>query len=172
MNRRQVLAGLAAVAGHALFPEVLGAFARASAAMDAAPEAWPRVAVSEAQGRVLAEAVETILPETATPGARAARVHVFVDLVLAHCATPDARTQVLAGLDALGPGFLAASTSDRQQALGALPKETLALLKELTVLGYFTSEIGATQALAYDKVPGVYRGCLDLQPGQKGWATR
>ena len=46
------------------------------------------------------------------------------------------------------------------------------MLKELTVLGYFSSEIGATQALAYDKVPGGYWGCLDLKPGQKGWATR
>jgi hypothetical protein len=48
----------------------------------------------------------------------------------------------------------------------------LALLKELTVLGYCTSETGATRAMAYEKVPGEYRGCIDLKPGQKAWATR
>jgi len=46
-----------------------------------------------------------------------------------------------------------------------------AMMKELTVLGYFSSEIGATQALSYVHVPGSYNGCTDLQPNQKTWAT-
>jgi hypothetical protein len=45
-------------------------------------------------------------------------------------------------------------------------------LKELVVLGYATSKIGATQALAYDHVPGRYRGCVPLTAGQRTWATR
>ncbi|HEY0668232.1 MAG TPA: gluconate 2-dehydrogenase subunit 3 family protein [Sphingobacteriaceae bacterium] len=44
------------------------------------------------------------------------------------------------------------------------------LIRELTLLGYFTSEIGATKALAYVPVPGKYEGCIDLKPGQKTWA--
>jgi hypothetical protein len=44
------------------------------------------------------------------------------------------------------------------------------LMKELTLLGYFTSEPGATQALEYVAVPGRYDGCIDLKPGQKAWA--
>lgn len=44
------------------------------------------------------------------------------------------------------------------------------LVKELTLLGYFTSEPGATQALDYVPVPGRYDGCIDLKPGQKAWA--
>ncbi len=43
-------------------------------------------------------------------------------------------------------------------------------IKDLTVLGYFTSEPGATQALEYVAVPGRYEGCVDLKPGQKAWA--
>jgi len=46
-----------------------------------------------------------------------------------------------------------------------------AMMKELTVLGYFSSEIGATQALHYVHVPGSYNGCTDLEPNQKTWAT-
>ena len=45
-------------------------------------------------------------------------------------------------------------------------------LKALTVHGYGASRIGATQALAYDAVPGRYRGCIDLAPGQRTWAER
>jgi hypothetical protein len=172
VNRRQALASLSTVAGHALFPDVLGAFARLSTVVAASPGAWRPELVSDAQGRVLAEAVDTILPQTSTPGAKAAGVHVFVDLALAKCVTPADQKKMLDALDALGPAFLAAAPEARQKALGAVDKDAFALLKELTVLGYFTSEIGATQALAYDKVPGGYWGNLDLKPGQRGWATR
>jgi hypothetical protein len=172
MNRRHALAGLSAIAGHALFPEVLSAFARISGSLDCAEGAWQPVLLSEPQGRVLAEAVETILPQTSTPGAKAARVHVFVDLALARCVSPDRQRAWLAALDKVSDGFVAASPAERATRLGAMDKDAFALLKELTILGYFTSEIGATQALAYDKIPGAYRGCLDLKPGQKGWGTR
>ena len=172
MNRRQALMGLSAIAGHALFPEVLAAFAQSAPGSGRTGDGWPVQLVNEPQSRILAEAVETILPQTSTPGAKAARVHVFVDLVLAKCASPADQKKVLTALDALGPAFVAAPPAERQKALEAMDKDAFAMLKELTVLGYFSSEIGATQALAYDKVPGGYWGCLDLKPGQKGWATR
>ena len=44
------------------------------------------------------------------------------------------------------------------------------ILKDLTLTGYFTSEIGCTQALEYVAVPGRYDGCVTLKPGQKAWA--
>jgi len=46
-----------------------------------------------------------------------------------------------------------------------------AIMRDLTLLGYFTSEIGATKAYAYLDIPGRYDGCVDLKPGQKVWAT-
>jgi hypothetical protein len=45
------------------------------------------------------------------------------------------------------------------------------LVKELTILGYFSSEIGCTQALAYVQIPGRYEGVVKLKEGQKAWAT-
>ena len=57
-----------------------------------------------------------------------------------------------------------------------LPKEQkkftpfFTMLKDLTLMGYFTSEIGCTQALEYVAVPGRYDGCVTLKPGQKAWA--
>jgi len=41
------------------------------------------------------------------------------------------------------------------------------LVRDLTLLGYWTSEIGASQALEYVAVPGRYDGCVDLKPGQR-----
>jgi hypothetical protein len=46
-------------------------------------------------------------------------------------------------------------------------------MKELTMLGYFTSEPGATQVLQYRPVPGAYHACVPLSQAGKGktWAT-
>lgn len=172
MNRRETLLGLSALAGHVLFPKVLERVALTVGALAQGADDWRPEVLSPAQGRVLAEVVETIIPATDTPGAKAARVHVFVDAMLASWVPPDGRTAVLNAIDALGEPFLAAPQADRIARLQTLDATALALLKELTILGYFTSEIGATRALAYDKVPGVYRGCVPLAPGQRAWATR
>lgn len=42
-----------------------------------------------------------------------------------------------------------------------------AIARDLTLLGYFSSEIGATQALEYVDIPGRYDGCVDMKPGQR-----
>lgn len=44
------------------------------------------------------------------------------------------------------------------------------VIRELTILGYFTSQTGATEALAFLPIPGKFVGCVDLKPGQKVWA--
>jgi hypothetical protein len=51
------------------------------------------------------------------------------------------------------------------------PKHYFRMMKELTLLGYFTSEIGATQALRYVAVPGKYEGCVPYKKGDRAWAT-
>jgi gluconate 2-dehydrogenase gamma chain len=167
MTRRQHLATISVLAAHALFGDVLDAFARAARG----PQSWHPEIVPTAQGPLLAEVVETILPATDTPGAKAAHVHLFVDLALARCAPAPGRMAVLSALATLGAAFLAAAPEARRAQLAQIDPLALGLLQELTILGYFTSEIGATQALAYDPIPGGYRGCITLAPGQKAWAT-
>ncbi|HEV8515291.1 MAG TPA: gluconate 2-dehydrogenase subunit 3 family protein [Cyclobacteriaceae bacterium] len=44
-------------------------------------------------------------------------------------------------------------------------------IKELTLLGFFTSEAGATQVLQYNQVPGPYHGCVPLEKVGKAWAV-
>lgn len=52
-----------------------------------------------------------------------------------------------------------------------MPKHYFSMIKELTLLGFFTSEPGATQALRYLPVPGKYDPCLPYKKGDKAWAT-
>ena len=44
------------------------------------------------------------------------------------------------------------------------------MMKQLTLLGYFTSEIGAKQALRYNPVPGRFDACIPYKKGDRAWA--
>lgn len=54
---------------------------------------------------------------------------------------------------------------------GDADKPFVLKVKELTLLGFFTSEPGATQVLQYNQVPGPYKGCVPLAEVGKAWAT-
>jgi hypothetical protein len=45
------------------------------------------------------------------------------------------------------------------------------MMKELTLLGYFTSEIGCTQAQRYVESPGRFEPCLPYKRGERAWAS-
>jgi hypothetical protein len=45
------------------------------------------------------------------------------------------------------------------------------MIKDLTLLGYFTSEPGATRALRYVQTPGYYKGEISYKKGDKSWAS-
>ena len=44
-------------------------------------------------------------------------------------------------------------------------------LKELVILGFFTSKVGASDVLQYNEVPGPFKGCVPLKEVGKTWAT-
>lgn len=50
------------------------------------------------------------------------------------------------------------------------PQHYFRMMKELALLGYFTSEIGYTRALRYLEAPGRYDPCAPLAPGDRSWA--
>jgi glucoside 3-dehydrogenase (cytochrome c) hitch-hiker subunit len=50
------------------------------------------------------------------------------------------------------------------------PAHYFRMMKELTLLGFFTSEAGMTQALRYIEAPGRYDPCAPLAPGDRSWA--
>jgi hypothetical protein len=100
----------------------------------------------------------------------------FLDL------TPQQRTEVLIALDKEQKDF----TAQRDKQLAAdmlshkgdakykapeLPNHYFRMVKQLSLLGYFTSEIGATKALRYIAVPGRYDGCVPYKKGDRAWAT-
>lgn len=45
-----------------------------------------------------------------------------------------------------------------------------AIMRDLTILGFSTSEVGATQAFEFVEIPGKYDGNMTLKPGQRVWS--
>ena len=142
----------------------------------------------------LDEVGDTILPTTKTPGAKAAQIGSFMAVMVRDCYTPAEQKIFLNGLTQLdeastkknGKGFLACDATQRTALLTTLdaeqktltasqrkddPSHYFRMMKQLTLLGYFTSEVGATKALRYLPVPGHYDGNLPYKKGDKAWAT-
>jgi hypothetical protein len=135
---------------------------------------------------------DVIIPKTDTPGAVDAGVPAFIVMMMQECYPDKDQQQFHAGLaafDKLCKGrykgnFLKLSPDKQETAVAdldkmvlgknSLPDKNLAFyrhLKELTLLGFFTSEPGATETLRYVQIPGRYDGCVPYKKGEKAWAT-
>ncbi len=124
---------------------------------------------------MVATIAEHILPETDTPGARAVGVHRFIDAMVAESYTAEERQRFLDGLAGLDSrAFLACTASDQLAMLGELDRASdpfFRSLKDLTLVGYYTSEVGATRELQYVPLPGRYDGCVPLARIGRTWAV-
>jgi hypothetical protein len=146
------------------------------------------------QVSLLDEIGETILPATKTPGAKAAQIGEFMVMIVEECYTPEDQHVFLDGLTQVntasnkkyGKDFMNIDAGQRTELLIAFDHEQrhymknrksgerthyFRMMKELTLLGYFTSEVGATQALRYVPVPGRYDGCISYTKGERAWSS-
>ncbi len=142
----------------------------------------------------LDEVAETIIPTTNTPGAKAALVGSFMNTMVVDCYEEKDQKTFMEGIGKIDEAskkkyskpFMEATPAERKELLTEIdqelktygkskkaedPNHYFGLMKQLTLLGYFTSEIGCTQALQYVAVPGRYEGCIPYNKGDKAWAT-
>jgi hypothetical protein len=194
INRRQALQRVAVLLGSAISaPTLAGVLSTATRRAWAASPQWAPRTLSAAQLELVATVAEHIIPETDTPGARAAGVHRFVDALLSDHYAAAERDRFVAGLadvDARarsrqGKTFVEC-TADQQVTLltemdeaaypaapidSPHPPETwfFRRMKELTLVGYYTSQIGATQEL-HPSPFGAYRGDIPYSSVGKAWS--
>ncbi|MDX2189764.1 MAG: gluconate 2-dehydrogenase subunit 3 family protein [Bacteroidota bacterium] len=137
--------------------------------------------LSAIQEKMLFEIAERIIPETDTPGAIAAKVPQFIFMTFKEVFDEKNQENFIAGINEIaelakqkyGLPFLQCTESQQTEILLNIEKKSndfFKLLKDLTLTGYFTSKIGATQALNYVHIPGRYDGNTTLEKGQKAWA--
>jgi hypothetical protein len=89
-------------------------------------------------------------------------------------ARPEQRLALLDELDHEQKRVMdARAAADRHKPAGedTEPAHYFRMMKELTLLGYFTSEVGCTQAQRYVETPGRFDPCLPYTPGEPAWAS-
>jgi hypothetical protein len=88
-------------------------------------------------------------------------------------ATPDQRLALLQQLDQEQKTYMDARRQAPQsdEDTPGPPAHYFRMMKELALLGYFTSEIGCTKAQRYAESPGRFDPCLPYTPGETAWAN-
>lgn len=192
MNRREMLQRTAVLFGGTLVGAD-GLFAKNVDwdALEYGPDAKGIGLFDKKQVRLLNEIADTIIPDTNTPGAKAAKVGQFMAVIVSDCYEPDEQKRFMEGLVTLqaasekanGGTFQKSTPAQRTALLNALDKEQLdyqkrkksgepnhyfRVIKDLVLWGYFSSEIGATQALRYVEIPGRYE-TIEYKKGDRAW---
>jgi gluconate 2-dehydrogenase gamma chain len=172
ITRREALKRAALFLGVALSPSIVSGVLHAATTPGA-----KGVFLTPLHLDLVTAIAERILPRTDTPGATDVGVPAFVDLMLGKYSTENERQIFTVGLDQVNAASLAAharpfvNISAEQQdailmkiAVASQKKEKTFFhqMKELTVVGYFTSETVGRTVLHYDPVPGRFQGCVPI----------
>lgn len=143
----------------------------------------PPAGYTAADLALLDEIGDTIIPPTDVPGAKAVGIGAFMAMMVTDCYAADEQRAFRAGMDAIardfrarfGRDFVGGAAADRtlflneinaslrrpkgEEAPPAAPApQYFRTMRELTILGYFTSEVVATSVLPWIEVPGRYDG--------------
>lgn len=189
MNRRDAVKSVAILMGGALTASTL------SVMLDGCNHemrSGKGTAFTDDENQMVGRMADIIIPRTDTPGAVDAGVPAFIVMMVGDCYSDKDQATFHKGLAAFdnecrtqyGSSFLKLSPDKQETAVQDLDTKVLSSkgkatgdlafyrqLKELTLLGFFTSEPGATKTLRYVQVPGHYDGDVPYHKGDKAWAT-
>jgi glucoside 3-dehydrogenase (cytochrome c) hitch-hiker subunit len=198
INRREAIRRVSALLGGVAF---VGGSGLLAAAEKARPAAASTGEFTDQDIAFLDEIAETILPATKTPGAKAAKTGAFMALMVTDCygpadqktfrdgmrsvdeatqkahgvsfmaATPEQRLAVLTVLDHEQKRVMDEREAARRQGGAKQPSHYFRMMKELALLGFFTSEIGCTKVQRYTEVPGRFDPCIPYTQGEPAWAS-
>lgn len=154
---------------------------------------WTPTLLSAEQNEMVATIAEIIIPATDTPGAREANVNRFVDTLVGESYPAEDRKHFVEGLEETnarsqkeyGASFVDCSAEQKRALVAELDREAFGaeasdvdpenppffrMLKELVIVGYYTSEVGATQELKTNVVPGYYDGDVPYEKIGRAWS--
>lgn len=157
--------------------------------------------LSKEQRAIIAAMTDIVIPRTETPGAVDAGVPQFIELMASDWFNDQEKSIFMTGIIELetripkeyGASFDklttkqqlsimedmedAASDADWYSFANVLREfisdaPFICQIKELTIWGFFTSEIGATQALRHEPMPMHFDGDIPLTATDSSWAGR
>jgi len=145
---------------------------------------------NQAQLMLLKQICAIVIPKTETLGAAEVDTHGFIDNQLYHCHTKAEQEKAIAVLTLINQTaekysstlFMKLNADQQFQLLTELDlgekrfnqtqRQAFKMLKQLICFGYYTSQVGATQELRYDPVPGGFKGSIPYKNTVPTWSTR
>ena len=183
MQRREILRRVAWLVGGAVSAPAALAILQGCSAKDApAAAAWTPKFFQGSQKDVVTAIADVILPKTDTSGALDANVPAFIDSMLADVYDAAAKERFNKGFAEFEKGegmkFLERDAAGKTAAVKASLEAALAaenqggkpfilMTRELTLLGFYTSQAGITENMEYSQAPGAFRGCVPLSKMNK-----
>lgn len=195
MNRRDAIKGTAMIFGYAISAGTVGGLLQSC---QSGPDLnWIPANLNEDQAKTLSAIIDKILPKTGTPGGVEIGIDQFIDKILGNVFPKETISLFGKGLDdwnsasntSYGKDFVKVSPEQQVEQVqkaesdnGPLPggmwsfsmSETQGfpfyrMMKEIALLGYFSSEKLGKEVLAYDPIPGPYQGCIPYESVGKIW---
>ena len=189
LERRDLIKGLAVVLGAAITPACQRAAEVPVALRVAGAARW-----TTEQRAIAHRCADLIMPATDTPSALSAGVGEFMDYVTSVWLQQSELDEFLAGLNGLQheaqrqyrKNFVGLGEAEQVQLLSQMEAGGSALnasaqallhskvfgrLKELTVVGYYFTEVGAKQERRYVPMPGRYDGYYKLNKVGRQWSS-
>ena len=180
MNRRKAIQRTAYLLGGAVSASVIAGVM--SGCQPSGEPDWTPQFLTPEQAKTIEAIAETILPETDTPGAKSLHLTEFIDIMVKDNFSGYDQLQFPKGLAKLeeecqffaGSSFLDASPEEREKFLVLHEKKAKQLqeqtgdkafisrIKELVLVGYFTSEYAITELMNYNPIPTKFEGCVEV----------
>lgn len=195
MNRREALKHTSLIMGYAFSGSTLAGIL--NSCKSGGEHGWQPMFFTAGHAETMAEITEQILPETDTPGAKSLMLDRFIDRMMKECFSPEEQQHFLKGLQAFeeecqekyDKAFVKCSAAQQEEfikvnegkaagltpSIWGFPVEEPApvpfyrTVKDLTLLGYFTSEEVGKHILSYDPVPGAYLSCISASEVGNAW---
>lgn len=195
LDRREALKRLTVLAGGFVSLSTAGGILGGCRVGPSSETFVPQVLTAD-QNAVVSAMSELIIPTTDTPGAAGARVNEYIDKMLADWYGDDVRDRFLGGLaevddrakQSFGKSFVDGTADEQNGLLSALESERVAwrdasrdddsravppffqMMREMTIAGYYTSEIGAAQELNNQIVFARFEGSVPYAEIGKAWS--
>ena len=177
MNRREALFHTITLVG--------GSIVGAQVFLQGCSNEKPIIDFSDDDISFLDEVAETILPATSeSGGGKASRLGEFMKVIVSDCYSKEEADTFKRGIldidqrsmNTYSKPFLGLSGNEKFDLISQIDQEArtkdnhyFSMMKDLTLWGYFSSEVGCKEALRWNPIPGRYEACIPYN-NEPAWA--